>query len=951
MTDAGNASNADVEAALHQLDSVMPLQESAPSLPGAISSAGPDRVSFSVNEHQAVADRRVSFAPAMKVGSKGQEGSDYDALSQASRDDLEPDESLTAEQHQHQLQMIKAKTMHELTEDIEAGSTGGARRQLLFLTNAQADLISQSSETLQRMLDVLEVPKPKLIINLLISQGLTSHCRLLPERLGEEDVGLMPGNGPFISLRDERELINRLDCFMVDVLLPLAATTSAIIVCSGSPHLCMLSASLTRMLSIHRSKWGTTLPFTVLSVSADVAKLYQNPSLNTVWRGIKRGSKAWRQRDRKIQEMVLAKYKNDVPVAEYDLDPNGVLFLVVDTIDAKRNRIGDRRAFNKLLNELVRHLASTLPSLTVKTGHGDKPHLENSGMHASSLGVATELMLSGSPMLFLDVRERAELTASDRVSLIKMAKDNYIQMSDQLLKQGLCESFDAMSIAYFHDALFGDGDPSTLKEEVYKAAGVPLFLAIERAENGLSVHDDQGALPRATDEEVTEVASWLTYKYFEDAWNSGAVDAVAGVEDLKALKQSGTTFEISFEQNIAAMSAHVRTLLSSRNFHSLNVSNTAKSQRLVAELVKLDRLPKETNLSGLLLLRQAWCEYDVAMYLAYRHKLAAKSFFIFELFLGWLVVVIAVVRQGQEDNSIESSVLKHALFVCSIMVSITISIDGWLNSKTRWRQLRSCACALDSLLWCYRARVGFFAQSVSDSHKPERAFLDALNSWRDELVSAADLQTTALERRYEAYVYKHYQLAPAHQPVDLKPGSDDFHSPVKPETYIELRLDPMIKFYQERIPVYTRRANLLTCVILMLGAVSSTLAYLDFSSQVVFVTSAAAAFTGWAEFSDNSRKIERYTRAIRALKKLRAFWDVLSDVERAGTDNIALLIRTCESIVADERSAWQSTANRLAQSRVDMADEPGNTLQTSPQSNVYGSTTIAGKQPDGVVVG
>ena len=36
------------------------------------------------------------------------------------------------------------------------------------------------------------------------------------------------------------------------------------------------------------------------------------------------------------------------------------------------------------------------------------------------------------------------------------------------------------------------------------------------------------------------------------------------------------------------------------------------------------------------------------------------------------------------------------------------------------------------------------------------------------------------------------------------------------------------------------------------------------------------------------------------------------DVEKAGAENISTLIETGESIIADERQAWQSTANRLA---------------------------------------
>ena len=51
---------------------------------------------------------------------------------------------------------------------------------------------------------------------------------------------------------------------------------------------------------------------------------------------------------------------------------------------------------------------------------------------------------------------------------------------------------------------------------------------------------------------------------------------------------------------------------------------------------------------------------------------------------------------------------------------------------------------------------------------------------------------------------------------------------------------------------------------------------------------------------------------MRSVKKVLSWWDVLTDVEKAGADNIATLIETGESIIADERQAWQSTANRLA---------------------------------------
>jgi hypothetical protein len=237
-----------------------------------------------------------------------------------------------------------------------------------------------------------------------------------------------------------------------------------------------------------------------------------NPDLNSVWRNIKRASRSWRQRDRKIQELLLARHKNNVPICEVDLDSHGVMFLLVDTINEKKNTIKDRRSFNRLLNELVRHLASTLPSLTVKTGHGDKPSLDRSKMHSSGLGVAVETMLSGSPVLFLDAREREAIVAKDRTTLIQFAKEKYVEETSKLLQSGLCETFDAMTIAYFHEVLSGDGDPATtvgVLQSSAKSLPIPLFLAIERAECGRGVYDETAMLPPATSAQVDEFASWI----------------------------------------------------------------------------------------------------------------------------------------------------------------------------------------------------------------------------------------------------------------------------------------------------------------------------------------------------------------------------------------------------------------------------------------------------------
>ena len=62
------------------------------------------------------------------------------------------------------------------------------------------------------------------------------------------------------------------------------------------------------------------------------------------------------------------------------------------------------------------------------------------------------------------------------------------------------------------------------------------------------------------------------------------------------------------------------------------------------------------------------------------------------------------------------------------------------------------------------------SQSISDNARPEIELCAAINAWREELVSAADLQTTDLERRWAPSVYKHH-----HPPISSEESKDGAH--------------------------------------------------------------------------------------------------------------------------------------------------------------------------------
>ena len=151
-------------------------------------------------------------------------------------------------------------------------------------------------------------------------------------------------------------------------------------------------------------------------------------------------------------------------------------------------------------------------------------------------------------------------------------------------------------------------------------------------------------------------------------------------------------------------------------------------------------------------------------------------------------------------------------------------------------------------------------------------------------------------------------------------NEDDFHSPMRPDDYIALRVRPKLAFYRARIPHYARRRTVLRCFLFACTASGSIIADLANEGDVsprwaVVVTAAAAAFTSWMEFADIGRKVERYTRAVVDIQNLLSSWKSLSDVERSNPHEIAELVRNGESILSNERIAWVSTANRSLQGR------------------------------------
>lgn len=137
-------------------------------------------------------------------------------------------------------------------------------------------------------------------------------------------------------------------------------------------------------------------------------------------------------------------------------------------------------------------------------------------------------------------------------------------------------------------------------------------------------------------------------------------------------------------------------------------------------------------------------------------------------------------RPDLTKDSCESA-FQQGIFVTSLMASFLLFLDNLLFSTKRWRQLRSGAGSLESLIWLYRARTGPFGQPNGPScQSAEEIFQEKLDQWMDDLVSGADLSRTSLRRFKQTSkankIYRHFQYEGA-LPSEAK---DDHQTPVRP---------------------------------------------------------------------------------------------------------------------------------------------------------------------------
>ena len=210
----------------------------------------------------------------------------------------------------------------------------------------------------------------------------------------------------------------------------------------------------------------------------------------------------------------------------HDLDPNATRYIIADSINPKEMRYRDYSAMQKLQGELIRYLASTLPSIAFKTGDTTFFGLE----------APVSLCAIRTPVVFLDMRRRHFIDAANRSEFIRQAIENTDVERRALYARGLTDltlhgygktcmnNLVCCEIAYFHDVLFDDGEYRTAGINLYgeeRSRLLPLHEALSLARKGASTAANKGLSrfkEQAMGDQVLLVANMLADRYYRDRY-------------------------------------------------------------------------------------------------------------------------------------------------------------------------------------------------------------------------------------------------------------------------------------------------------------------------------------------------------------------------------------------------------------------------------------------------
>lgn len=690
---------------------------------------------------------------------------------------------------EHELSLLRAQQLVNVCEEV---TTSAGVKRVMYLTNEQARVLC-SAEAAPRILRMLGISEPRLVIKLCSSVAGVPQIEVMGDGATRETMARIMGRGYNFGVPDLDDMVKKerkLEVFLKDVLVPLAAEARALVLIESNPE-CTLSMAFTRAVQLSRARYGDKLPFitltSVLVISMHKAILPDAPP--NLAREIYSQCERWKERQPLNQALWDAG-----KLAWPRLMPNPGIdaYILVEGFDEAP--VGSDEApepawgpYGQLQETLLNALVGEVPVVAIRT---------QATLSGFPMDRIVRLLGANVPVLYLDLRDRphpreliaagakageggdAQLVASAahdesvtavrRRHLIMQAVARWREDARAMHAHRATECFDCCSLAYFWDCLYHDGDTSTTARsggaegESSAADGVRwLFQATEAAWRRDRSRGSGSATRAVVNEHVHLIVDALVEQGLEDiAFSMSDEDRAACMPDSKP---SSLARHPKYRDKVRSDWSSYYSILTSPTFYGAHIEHASGVEQLLHEIVVLDtRLPAHNTLEGLLLLQDAWDVVDICVFTGNRYKIAAKATFVLMLLVTVAITTLTVLRDEIDAGSVGFKGLSRSdmtLFFLSMLLSVLSSIVAFYQPSQRWRRLRSFAQRMEAAIWAYRTRTGDYEERKGHRRRPEQALRAEIAAVRLALVEANQLDRTSFTARYPAHVFTHGQRA------------------------------------------------------------------------------------------------------------------------------------------------------------------------------------------------
>ena len=456
---------------------------------------------------------------------------------------------------------------------------------------------------------------------------------------------------PFMDDEDMFKAEWKMECFMRDVLVPLAAETSALIIGSAfkDASLMMMFARVARSLASKYGGMGGT-PWTMLGFAGAPKLLKMIDSPNSEACAWMKFSPRWQERKGLVAAAKRNSSKGDTPASgedfdiPYDVNPDLGNMIIVDcvNVDGPVPTI-DMSGKNHIEAVIMDYLVGSLAVLGVGTMHAV-------GGYAGLSKALTYLNMKV-PLLLVDLRDRP---GPDKYSVPGPEEDEQAmeqrenerlqeairldnELTLELNRAGKADIYENCRIAYFHSRFLTSTSIGS-EAEAKQSRPKTIWQAIDMTRK-LMQSAGSGEEAAKKQRLLDTIMDHCVQKEFENYWNLLSEEEKESFREVQGYE----TYKQRFAMQMVDARAAYNGLLSNELLYTAHASELTELDFLVNRvLMTKEHLPDKNSLDGLLMLRSAWDLVDIAQHQLQFFKRLGKFLFALLLILGIAIVAVTV---------------------------------------------------------------------------------------------------------------------------------------------------------------------------------------------------------------------------------------------------------------------------------------------------------------------